>query len=390
MKKKENDLLHVGYLASLKRLDQMGSFKTRSKRARELGVKLCLIEPTKINLSNIKKKKNVNVRAWGEKGSLELLKISLPKIIYDRNRIFAKYADPFVKALRDEGCRFLNDPEIGLMARDKYVQFDFFKKNGIRVPNTKEYDPKFIYGFIKKGNIFIKPKSGSQGKKQIIIKYLSKDDKRIKITSTFGRKKTVIKKNIVDLKKYLKKFNLKNYIIQEGVHIDYLNLGEEFRPYDFRVIVQKSKIGKPVATIIYVRIGPSNSDQANISQGGHPQDPESVFEDYKAIINSLRKDALSAFNLLSHVYDVCDIAFDFLRDTKGRNYLIEMNARPGTKGPKALLKFVKVDEEKSKSKDVILFEGDSIDNKRREKWGERFSNFLSFPFLYAKHFASKL
>jgi hypothetical protein len=145
-----------------------------------------------------------------------------------------------------------------------------------------------------------------------------------------------------------------------------------------------------VATIIFVRIGPPNSDQANISQGGHPQDPQSVFEDYKDVIKVLRKEALEAFNLLGQAYALCEIAFDFLKDTEGNNWLIEINARPGTKGPRTLREWVIEEKTDLYARNGVILFDEKYTNERRRKWGERFQNFKSFPFLYAIHLSEKI
>jgi len=390
---KNNIIFDIGYLASFKR-SSMSSFKERSSDASKIGVRLCLIELTLKNLNSIKNKKDIDVRVWKKNEkmeNMEMISISIPKIIYDRTPVahLTGKEELFIEALIYHGCIFSNSPEVRNLSRDKWAQFRFFSTRGIRIPLTIKYNPRELNSFIKKGIVFIKPRSGSQGKKQIIIK--KNKDGCFKITSTFGQRKSQIIIGLNQVKKYLQNFSLdaNSYIIQEGVKIDHIeeetSRGIRLRSYDFRVIVQLNTKGKPIASIIFVRVGPPSSDQANISQGGHAQDPESVFENYQEVISNLTKLATDCFNTLAKSFTVIEMAFDFVMDETGNYWLLEINSRPGTSGPRTLREWNPKDSLYAR-KGVILFgeEGKEYSNHQRRKWGARFNSFRILPFKYLK------
>lgn len=377
----------IGFLASGQGKSTMSTFKERSNDAQKIGVRLCFIEMTNSNLEAILSKKKIKVRVWKNNSHLETLETEVPQIIYDRTLIGKTESlhDLIVEALVGVGCIFVNSPEVRMMARDKWAQYRFFVVRGIKTPLTRKYHSSEISFFLRKsGTIFIKPRSGSEGKNQIIIKTLG--DKKFQVTSTFGKKKSVIVDNQKQLRLFLEKFDLRNYIIQSGVNIDKIEektrLGFRTRSYDFRVIVQKTSRGKPVVTILFVRVGPRSSEQANISQGGHPQDIEFVFENHLEIGKELGQVAKNAFQMLSQKYQVSEMAFDFVLDKEGDFWFLEMNSRPGTKGPRTLREWVPSDKIYIR-KGVIPFD-EEYSNAHRLKWGARFLAFRVLPFYYGK------
>jgi len=389
MKKERID---IGYFTASDSKSSMTTFKERSNDAIKIGVRLCLISLTKKNLVAILEGENIQVRVWKNNSFLEEISIPVPKVIYDRSLIAksSSISDLFVEAMLYSGCQFINSPEVRSMARDKWAQFKFFFIRGIKIPYTVKYLPKELSHFLRKNIIFIKPRSGSEGKRQIIIRRVIDKEKKtpiFSVTSTFGKKNQVMLYGVKEVKDYLKKFPLSSdsYIIQEGIKID--KIEEEVRgkkrsrSFDFRVIVQRTSIGNPVVTIAFIRVGPSLSDQANISQGGHPQDIESVFDDHKQVVSDLKADSVRIFNLLAEEYDVSEMAFDFV-SSEGENYFIEMNSRPGTKGPRTLREWVPSDDMYAR-KGVILFD-EEYSNQRRQRWGARFFAFRILPFYYGR------
>lgn len=390
---KKTQIIDIGYLAASNSKSTMSTFKERSNDAIKIGVRLCLIGMTQENLEAIREEKNIQVRVWKNNSFLEEISVPVPVVIYDRTPVgnSTSKIDLFIEALIYFGCKFLNSPEVRMMARDKWAQFKFFATRGVRIPNTAKYTVAELTSFLKKGMVFIKPRSGSEGKNQIIIKKVDGEIKTpqiFKITNTFGKKTEVLVSGIKQVKEHLLNFPLSSdtYIIQEGVNID--KIEEEIRgkkrtrSFDFRVIVQRAAKGNPLVTIAFIRVGPSSSDQANISQGGHPQDIESVFENHQDVISALKLEAVGIFNLLSESHTVSEMAFDFVSDKDENYWFIEMNSRPGTKGPRTLREWVPTDNMYAR-KGVILYD-EVYSNQRRQKWGARFLAFRVLPFYYGR------
>jgi hypothetical protein len=394
----KKEIINIGYLSATNRKSSRATFKERSNDAIKIRVRLCLIEMTQENLEAIREERDIKVRIWKNNSFLEEISIPVPVVIYDRTPVgnSTSKTDLFIEALIYAGCKFLNSPEVRMMARDKWAQFKFFATRGVRIPQTAKYTVSELTSFLKKGLVFIKPRSGSEGKNQIIIKKIAGESKTLpvfEITSTFSKKFQIVVSGIKEVQKYLLNFTLspETYIIQEGVAID--RLEEEIgtkkrtRSFDFRVIVQRTTSSNPVVTICFIRVGPSRSDQANISQGGHPQDIESVFENHQEVTDSLKLEAIGIFNLLAESYTVSEMAFDFVSDKEGNYWFIEMNSRPGTKGPRTLREWVPADKLYAR-KGVILFDED-YSNKRRQKWGARFLAFRILPFYYGRTLSQK-
>jgi len=392
---KTTQIIDIGYLVASSSKSTMSTFKERSNDAIKIGVRLCLIGMTQENLEAIREGKNIQVRVWKNNSFLEEISIPVPMVIYDRTPVgnSSSKTDLFIEALIHAGCKFLNSPEVRMMARDKWAQYKFFATRGVKIPYTAKYTEAELSSFLKKGLVFIKPRSGSEGKNQIIIKRVEGESKTAsvyKITNTFGKKTEVLVSGIKEVKKYLSDFPLSSqtYIIQEGVKIDCIE--EEVRgqkrqrSFDFRVIVQRTANGNPVVTIAFVRVGPPRSDQANISQGGHPQDIESVFENHQDVIETLKIEAIGIFNLLAESYTVSEMAFDFVKDTEDdfSLWFLEENSRPGTKGPRTLREWVPTDKMYAR-KGIILYD-EVYSNKRRQKWGARFLAFRVLPFYYGR------
>lgn len=199
----------------------------------------------------------------------------------------------------------------------------------------KKYIPRtlpFTYGNLKfmlskHSPVYFKPTSGSGGFHIIRI---------TKIGGSYQTQRKTIKKRystINELYEYLKKYTKeRDYILQKGIQLATV----KGRPFDIRVMVQKTDQGAWKSTGIFVKIGKLNSVATNYNQGGDigflPQTlSQAGF--YKKQINKIDDELKKLGESVGYVFNKHSTGFqelglDVALDKGGDLWILEVNTRP--------------------------------------------------------------
>jgi glutathione synthase/RimK-type ligase-like ATP-grasp enzyme len=351
------------------------AYKERADVARKRNVGLVQIVPQKDLDLRIANGDRAHLRYWDGKSMHELSE-EIPQVIYDRLNISDKRRSKIVDAMSKTGISFINPPEFRGVCADKVKAYSVFIDGGIATPETHVFSAECLEDILeKKGFAFVKKRVSSQGKNQVVIRELGKQDYLI-IPSSNNQLQRVNGFNSV--LQYLSQSDIgEDYLVQEGIYVDRL----DGRAYDFRALFQRGSQGHLGMTCFYVRVGAPSSEQANIGKKGHPQDPYVVFEDYEKIKRDINKLGRKVVNAFSKDYSVGEIGIDFVLSEDGNLVVIEANSKPGSKGIRTLREWNPLDEQYH-NRGVIPYE---YNNQIRGKWGKSLDLFLSRPILYAKH-----
>ncbi len=123
----------------------------------------------------------------------------------------------------------------------------------------------------------------------------------------------------------------KSYLVQQGVHL----LSYEGRPYDFRVVVQRSPAGEWEATGTVARIAHPGKIVTNGSQGGTILPAEQVLQPYsppyriKEQIRELEAMGLATARKLRSTFpQQNEYGLDIAVDRNMKPWILEVNTRP--------------------------------------------------------------
>ncbi|MCM8831951.1 MAG: YheC/YheD family protein [Candidatus Omnitrophica bacterium] len=364
----------IGFLADDNKL-AWKSYKERADLARKRGIELFFIAPRENLASDILKRKKISTRFWDGK-SMQEREIEIPKVIYDRLNISNKKRKELVSAFEEREAEFINPPSFREACADKVETYYLFFKAGLPTPETHVFSAECLEDILeRKGFVFVKKRISSQGRNQVVIRELGREDFLI-IPSYNNQLQRV--NGLRSVLNYLSELGVgEDYLVQEGINVDRL----DGRAYDFRAIFQRGSQGHLGMTCFYVRVGAPSSEQANIGKKGHPQDPCVVFEDYEKLKQDINKLGRSVVNAFSERSKIGEIGIDFVLSEEGKLVVIEANSKPGSKGLRTLREW-KPTEEDYHNKGVIPYE---YDNQIRGKWGKSLDQFLSRPIMYAKH-----
>lgn len=196
------------------------------------------------------------------------------------------------------------------------------------VPATVPFSKSNLASMLSSySTVFFKPTNGSGGNKIIRIKRkdggYQKQYKAVKTTYSSQEK----------LYKELKRFAGKeDFLLQKGINLDKSN----GKPFDIRVMVQKTNKGSWVSTGMFTKIGNPNKVATNYNQGGkigyfHTTLAGAGYDDsaIKSIDNNLKQLGVSVGqNFDRHYKGFKELGLDVALDTKGRPWILEVNTRP--------------------------------------------------------------
>ncbi|MEM4181728.1 MAG: YheC/YheD family protein [Candidatus Pacearchaeota archaeon] len=366
----------VGYLSN-KNIGAWRAYKERAELARRRGISLVNLLIDEENIQRISSGDNVFVRYWNGK-SMEEKEIPCPSSFYDRTDVVSRpnSIENLLRLLEDNSCLFVNSPRFRELCIDKWKTYRLLEKNKIPQPKTSIYSEEAIEDFLRKFEfVFIKKRNSSQGKNQLVIK---KSASSYSLFSSDEETNLLEKANFDFLIQKLRERKIgKDFIVQQGIDVDTI----DGRVYDIRAIFQRGSQGKIGMTCFYVRVGPKNSQQANISNGGHPQDPFVFFEDYEQVLRAVKKEGNKIIEATSKSFVVGEVGIDFVFDKKGDIYTLELNSKPGSIGLRTLREW-KPTEEDYHNKGIIPLE---YNNEIRKTWGRNLERFLLNPLLYCKY-----
>ncbi|MWV44031.1 YheC/YheD family protein [Paenibacillus sp. HJL G12] len=184
------------------------------------------------------------------------------------------------------------------------------------------------------GEVFLKPKGGSQGKNTIFVRFhpnsgsiliKARDSANRHVESTFAGEDEAFN--------WIRQFTARrDYIIQPFLHL----YGRNDKPFDVRVLMQKNEKGLWMRTGMAVREGAAGSMTSNLHGGGKalPVLPY-LSEQFGAkqaehMTETLRQLSETIPPILeSHYGRLGELGIDFGIDTKGNIWLLEVNSKPG-------------------------------------------------------------
>jgi glutathione synthase/RimK-type ligase-like ATP-grasp enzyme len=363
----------VGFLSSKTKL-AWNAYKERADIARKRNVALLQIVAEESLVSKILNDDIVYLKYWDGISMNEYYDY-IPEIIYDRLNITEKIRDEIINALEQKNTIFINSPNFRKSCADKLKTSLLLETNQITSPKTYELTQENLkYLLNKKGFVFIKKIISSQGKNQIVIREIAKNDYIIIVSDNNKLKRINGLNNLVDEFNYFIKTN--NYLVQEGINVDRL----DGRVYDFRAIFQKKNQLRTDLTCFYARVGAPLSEQANIGKKGHPQDPYLIFEEYEKLEKLIKNTGKKVINCFSNKDNIGEIGIDFVFDEDYELYVIEANSKPGSKGIRMLREYNPKDY-LYQNKNIIQYE---YNNQIRKIWGKKLDLFLSNPITYSK------
>ncbi len=183
--------------------------------------------------------------------------------------------------------------------------------------------------------IYLKPTNGALG--QGIIRIEKKTDM---YQAQFTRPQGSVTKEFQTLEKMSKylhpRIANRSYLVQQGLQlIHYQN-----RPIDFRILVQKNRIGEWAITSMVARIANDQHIVSNLAQGGTQNKVMETIHLADAVLakkitrHHFKSYALSITKQLEAVIQghFAELGIDIGLDTKGRLWLLEVNSKPSKTG----------------------------------------------------------
>lgn len=121
------------------------------------------------------------------------------------------------------------------------------------------------------------------------------------------------------------------YQIQQGIHVLHLHS----RPVDFRILMHKDGHNKWQITSTIARVGGAQQIVSNVARGGHMKDARTVLNQakltnpraiHKKIHLAAKQIAIATDKSIPGLFG--EFGIDLAVDTRGRPYLLEVNAKP--------------------------------------------------------------
>ncbi|MCJ8010169.1 YheC/YheD family protein [Paenibacillus sp. KQZ6P-2] len=184
------------------------------------------------------------------------------------------------------------------------------------------------------GEIFLKPKSGSQGKNTLYIRM--NPDLRAFLVKARDSANRQLEMSFDESSKaflWIRQFTgNRDYILQPFLQL----YGRNDQPFDIRVLMQKNEKGLWMRTGMAVREGAAGSMTSNLHGGGKalPVLPY-LSEKFGAAQAERMTDTLGQLSenippiLEGHYGRLGELGIDFGIDTKGDIWLLEVNSKPG-------------------------------------------------------------
>jgi len=272
-------------------------------------------------------------------GSWQARRYPVPAWVYDRAWPPDEEASwRFQHALRKltDACRirFVN----GRLPGKWQVYAALSRYDDIRpyLPPTVLYDgEKSLAERMEKGKtgLFLKPSSGSQGRRAAAV--LANDDGTVLICGRSGQNRP-FRRLAPDARKAARVLHRwigrRTYIIQPFLELT----GPNGMPFDIRVLVQKNERGRWALTGAAARCGKAGSVTANLHGGGTALPAESFLSSLygphhaKAIMQEIRRITIRILRRLEqHFGRFCELGLDFGVSPEGRVWFLEANSKPG-------------------------------------------------------------
>jgi glutathione synthase/RimK-type ligase-like ATP-grasp enzyme len=294
------------------------------------GIQVAIFTPEQIHLDD--KMTQAFIR---ERGEWQNAYLPLPDAIY--NRITSRKVEQqeeVQKKLAElrsiHGIPIFNEKFL-----DKYEVHRILSKDGeIRtlLPETYPFQSGRVKEMLHKyPMIYLKPNNGSLGTG--IMRVLRNDGSWICQSSSATGTVTRTTKTWVQMTTLLEKqIKQQPYLVQQGLQLVKVK-GD--RPVDFRVLVQRNKVGRWQITSAVARVANSQQIVSNVAHGGTIRKCADLLVELGPIFNKptvsdLRQQALKIANTFERLEKghFAELGIDLAIDTNGKIWLIEINSKP--------------------------------------------------------------
>lgn len=204
------------------------------------------------------------------------------------------------------------------------------------VPLTLPFNQKNLSSMLDDyTSVFFKPINGSGGKNIIRIRKTDKDyQSQLNTTKTSYSSTTQLYR---DLKRFA---GSRSYLLQKGIRL----AKSKGKPFDIRVMVQKTSLGNWVSTALFTKVGKPNKVATNYNQGGTIGTFSKTMNgaDFSTIFTPQLESELKRLgiavgkNFDRHHKGFQELGLDVAVDSKGKPWILEVNTRPQIYPLKAL------------------------------------------------------
>lgn len=196
------------------------------------------------------------------------------------------------------------------------------------VPRTMLFNKKSLISMLSSySTIYFKPTGGSGGTNIIRIK---------RKTGGYQTQFNTVKSSYSSMNRLYNKLahfsKKKSFLLQKGIHL----ARTKGKPFDIRVMVQKTNKGAWVSSAIFTKVGRRGKVATNYNQGGtigyfHPTMLRAGYN--KSYIQHtearLKRLGVSVGNTFDHhIKGFRELGLDVALDSKGTPWILEVNTRP--------------------------------------------------------------
>ncbi|MGX4585744.1 YheC/YheD family protein [Paenibacillus chitinolyticus] len=204
------------------------------------------------------------------------------------------------------------------------------------VPHTLPFNKKNLSAMLDDySSVFFKPTNGSGGIN--IIRIRKTDRGYLSQTNATETSYSTMNQLYRDLNRFA---GSRSYLLQKGIHLAKSN----GKPFDIRVMVQKTRQGDWVSTALFTKIGSPNKVTTNYNQGGTVRTFSETMNgtDFSPTFTPQLESKLKRLgvavgkNFDRHHKGFQELGLDVALDQTGKPWILEVNTRPQIYPLKAL------------------------------------------------------
>ncbi|MCR8643696.1 YheC/YheD family protein [Paenibacillus sp. N1-5-1-14] len=277
---------------------------------------------------------NIQSQSW------QMNLFPFPELIYDRcfyasRRVYQQYQHMRRKLSELPGIRFLS---YGLPG--KWEMYQTLRQVPEFIPylpvTAKLSSAQVLLDWLKrKGEAFMKPNGGSQGRGILKVTSTSNENEPFHITGRSSSNESLNQAfpNFTALWRWIRAFiGKRDYLVQDSLSLH----TEDGVAFDIRSLVQKNGFGGWQTTGMAVRCGSKDSITANLHGGGQAIAPAPFlkkrygYQQSQQIMKQLTILSKEIPEHLEHYYGrLAELGLDFGIDADGHIWIVEANSKPG-------------------------------------------------------------
>ncbi|MHB8170378.1 MAG: YheC/YheD family endospore coat-associated protein [Thermincolia bacterium] len=316
---------------------QTGSFKSLILTGTRLNALVFVFTPSDIDWETRTIKGKTYVSEKG-RGAWETQNFPLPDVIYDRIPTRTDEGRPEVQEAKErlQEISYINyfNPHF----LNKWITYHALMEDETMahyVPETTLYEDFTSVALMLKshGRVFLKPTASSIGKGIMEIMWV-KEGFQCRFRQGQSNISKVIKSSRALKDQVQSLVGRRSYLVQQGIELAQY----QERPFDVRVLVQKTVNGNWVVTGMAARVAGPGSITTHVPNGGTAESLDKVVKEVfeqeltedRGIGRELRKAALLAPPLIENYLqkNFAELSMDIGIDEEGRVWIIEVNSKP--------------------------------------------------------------